>query len=247
MSHKVSELVWKRFDQSGSTKLVMLHLADHCDDTGGKLYPSIQTVARDCGMSVKQARRIVHALIKAGYLEVVSQVPGKVRHYRLRIDRLTLHAPAPADGCPTPPVNGSGFDSASPPPRGSAPSRQREIAPPINGSRILFESSLTTTDSVELDRQAASPSEQRVVSIPLVDGSEYPVGANQIAEWSATYPGIDVLEQLRRMRQWSIANPARRKTVRGVLRFANNWLAREQDKPRRSVRADDDLALKGGI
>jgi len=51
MSHKVSELVWKHFGDGGSKKLVMLHLADHCDNTGGKLYPSIQTVARDCRMS----------------------------------------------------------------------------------------------------------------------------------------------------------------------------------------------------
>jgi len=247
MSHKVSELVWKHFGDGGSKKLVMLHLADHCDNTGGKLYPSIQTVARDCRMSEKQARRIVHTLINAGYLEVVSEVPGKVRHYRLRIDQLTPRAPTPADGSPTPPVNGSGFNSASPPIRGSNPSQQREAAPPIDGSRILFEPSLTVTDSVELDPQAAAPSDQRVVSIPLVDGSEYPVGANQIEEWRVTYPGIDVLEQLRRMRQWSIANPSRRKTVRGVLRFANNWLAREQDKPHRNGRADDDLAFKGGI
>ncbi|MBF3778990.1 hypothetical protein ISJ10_09270 [Burkholderia pseudomallei] len=88
-----------------------------------------------------------------------------------------------------------------------------------------------------------------VVTLPLNDGSEYGICAQQVAEWGATYPNVDVPQQLREMRQWSLANPAKRKTKRGVLAFANSWLAREQDKPNHQSgngRATDD-PFKGGI
>ena len=112
--------------------------------------------------------------------------------------------------------------------------------------------SLTISAELERKHQAASPSTRPVGkvehSIPLNDGSEYGIPAQQIGEWIAAYPAVDVAQQLRAMRQWSLANPARRKTRRGVLKFANNWLAREQDKPshRGNGRADDD-PFKGGI
>jgi hypothetical protein len=101
----------------------------------------------------------------------------------------------------------------------------------------------------ETDSTPASDASPPIIEIPLNDGSGYPIFAEQVLEWSATYQDVDVPQKLREMRQWCIAHPARKKTKRGVLAFANGWLAREQDKP--SVRsgngrADAD-AFKGGI
>lgn len=75
------------------------------------------------------------------------------------------------------------------------------------------------------------PAPPPVVLIHLNDGSEHEIFANQVEEWSLTYPNVDVLQALRQMRQWAIANPTKRKTRRGVLAFVNTWLAKEQDKP----------------
>ena len=69
-----------------------------------------------------------------------------------------------------------------------------------------------------------------VISLPLNDGSEYGVDQKQIDEWTSLYPAVDVLQQLRNMRGWLIANPDRKKTKRGVNRFITSWLAKEQDK-----------------
>jgi len=68
------------------------------------------------------------------------------------------------------------------------------------------------------------------VSIPLVDKSEYHVSQSQLADWQTTYPAVDVLQELREMRTWSLANPTKRKTHRGVASFIVRWLSGEQDK-----------------
>jgi hypothetical protein len=68
--------------------------------------------------------------------------------------------------------------------------------------------------------------------LPLVDGSEHGVSKAQVAEWSATYPAIDVEQQLRSMRAWLQANPANRKTPRGVSAFIVRWLGKAQDQAR---------------
>lgn len=69
-----------------------------------------------------------------------------------------------------------------------------------------------------------------VIVLPLADKSEYPVTKEQCQEWAGLYPAVDVIQQLRNMRGWLNANPAKRKTKRGINRFINSWLAKEQDR-----------------
>ena len=69
-----------------------------------------------------------------------------------------------------------------------------------------------------------------VISLPLNDGSEYPITGNDVTEWSILYPAVDVMQELRNMRGWLSSNPKRRKTKSGIRRFITNWLCREQDK-----------------
>lgn len=66
-----------------------------------------------------------------------------------------------------------------------------------------------------------------IVSIPAV-GGEVEIRDTVVAEWSETYPAVDVPATLREIRQWVIANPAKRKV--NVRAFVNNWLKREQDR-----------------
>lgn len=48
--------------------------------------------------------------------------------------------------------------------------------------------------------------------------------------WEETYPAVDVRQELRKMAAWLDSNPSKRKTRRGVERFINNWLSRQQDR-----------------
>lgn len=71
-----------------------------------------------------------------------------------------------------------------------------------------------------------------IISLQLNTGEEYPVYENQVKQWEDIYPGINVNEQLRAMKGWCIANPTKRKTRSGINRFINNWLSKEQNKPK---------------
>lgn len=83
-----------------------------------------------------------------------------------------------------------------------------------------------------LQASPPEPEEPPVISLILNDKSRYPIGQAQVDEWSELYPAVDVMQELRKMAGWLDANPSKRKTKRGILRFVNGWLAREQDKGR---------------
>lgn len=73
-----------------------------------------------------------------------------------------------------------------------------------------------------------------VFTIPLNDGSDYPIFEAQVQEWAELYPSVDIMQQLRNMKGWLSGNKTRRKTKRGILKFITGWLAREQDRGSRS-------------
>ena len=75
-----------------------------------------------------------------------------------------------------------------------------------------------------------APSSQSGICIPLNDNSVYDVPLEKIAIWKDTYQAVDVEQELRKMVAWAHSNPTKRKTRRGVDRFINSWLAREQDR-----------------
>lgn len=86
-------------------------------------------------------------------------------------------------------------------------------------------------DSAEPPSDSPPPSAPPavVVEIPLVDKTEFPVTQDMVDEWAQTFPAVDVVAALRRMRTWCTANPAQKKTARGVQSFVVRWLSKEQD------------------
>ena len=75
-----------------------------------------------------------------------------------------------------------------------------------------------------------NPGESPVITIPLIDGSEFGVLQQDADEYASLYPAVDVLQEFRSMRGWCLSNAARRKTRAGVRRFINSWMARAQDR-----------------
>lgn len=92
--------------------------------------------------------------------------------------------------------------------------------------------------NAQSDKIATEPAsiEQSIITITLNDKSEYPIYQSMIDEWTELYPNVDILQELRKMKGWCDANPTKRKTKRGVLRFINGWLSREQDRPHFNTR-----------
>lgn len=71
-------------------------------------------------------------------------------------------------------------------------------------------------------------------AIPLADGSEFRVPAAMLAELRAAYPKVKLRDELAKARAWSVANPSKRKTLRGVPKFLNGWM----DKAAKDVAAN---------
>lgn len=94
-----------------------------------------------------------------------------------------------------------------------------------------------------VDDDDPAPAPLPVAAIPLIDGSEHEVYPEQVAEWSAAYPAIDVGQRLLAIRAWCLANPSNRKTKRGVEAFLVRWLGKDQDaaRPGQKARVSDDV------
>ena len=58
-----------------------------------------------------------------------------------------------------------------------------------------------------------------------------------MTKYQQLYPGIDVMQELRKIVGWCDANPKNRKTRTGAKRFVNGWLSRAQDKARKPAAA----------
>lgn len=59
---------------------------------------------------------------------------------------------------------------------------------------------------------------------------EFPVFQADVDDYARTYPGVNVPQELREMRRWLLDNAENRKTAKGVPRFVNAWLSKEQDR-----------------
>lgn len=69
-----------------------------------------------------------------------------------------------------------------------------------------------------------------VIHLILNDKAFYPIYQSDIDQWQSLYPAVNVLQQLRAMSGWLDANPTKRKTRKGIRRFINSWLSKEQDR-----------------
>lgn len=107
----------------------------------------------------------------------------------------------------------------------------------------------TDTDiNTEIDMMAQSckttpAPEPQVYVLPCIKNETYGITQSQIDLWADVYPNVDIDLAIKRMIAWLDANPRKRKTVQGCLRFVNTWLGREQDSgktPRKETEHGDD-------
>ena len=88
---------------------------------------------------------------------------------------------------------------------------------------------------VEKKKKAEKPEDNSPVIgyIPLVDGTEYAVTENALAEWQKLYPAIDAKQELRSLIGWNKANPTYKKTRAGINRHLNSWFSRAQNSAKK--------------
>ncbi|MEW6505496.1 MAG: HNH endonuclease [Chloroflexota bacterium] len=70
-----------------------------------------------------------------------------------------------------------------------------------------------------------------VCEIPVIGPKGFfEITQAMVEEWQATFPGVDVIQEIRSCRAWNMANPTRQKTRKGVARHIVSWLQRAQDR-----------------
>lgn len=78
-----------RLDLAAAPKLVLLAMCDWANDDGASLHPSVRLVSIRASMSERNAKRVLHNLIDAGWLSVVGNSlggkPGMTRQYQLNV------------------------------------------------------------------------------------------------------------------------------------------------------------------
>lgn len=95
---------------------------------------------------------------------------------------------------------------------------------------IQSESKSESNTDVCSEQVSSEPQEEPVITLILNTGSEYGIFQKDITAWAELYPAVDIMQNLRNMKGWLIANKTKRKTERGIVRFITSWLQKEQDR-----------------
>ena len=103
--------------------------------------------------------------------------------------------------------------------------------------RVSISEAVTVTETVAetetvIQRRAVETdfSAEVVSTLTLVSGDKHPITAEQVQQFSKSYPAADVMLELSKMESWLMTNPKKRKTASGIMRFVNSWLTRVQDQ-----------------
>lgn len=80
-----------------------------------------------------------------------------------------------------------------------------------------------------VSRGRAKAQTPTVIQLTTNKNEPYNITQAELDTFIECYPTVDIMQELRKMKAWLESNPTKRKTKGGMLRFVNNWLAREQD------------------
>ena len=75
-----------------------------------------------------------------------------------------------------------------------------------------------------------------VEALILNTGQEWRPTIAEFEDYKRLYPGVDVAQAFRNMAGWCKGNQTKRKTIKGIRRFVNNWLSGDQDNATRPAR-----------
>jgi hypothetical protein len=76
MSIRVMTAVWEHADVSGGELVVLLAMADWCDDDGHKCFPTQERLARKARMTDRGVRKCLSNLVEKGYLRREGRLGG---------------------------------------------------------------------------------------------------------------------------------------------------------------------------
>jgi hypothetical protein len=215
----------KVVELSAFARLLFIGLWNFCDDDGRmvlspkrikmQIFPADSLdISELFGELRRESLITIYKVENTEYL----QVNSFVKHQK--IDKRT------ASKLPPPPINGHPDSIPTESPRalgGNCLGREGKGREGIKEGKEY-------SPEPEGSPPANSSEQDFFIELPLNNGDNYGVLSAHVQEFKKLYPRVDVEQALRSMRAWCIANPDKRKTRRGVLRFINTWLSKDQDR-----------------
>lgn len=104
---------------------------------------------------------------------------------------------------------------------------QQQEQEEVRHRRVLRHRQEAVLEKTEVPSPQGVPPSFFVIEIPLCDGSGFSVSQAMIDEWQWLYQGVNVLQQLKNIRDWNVTHPDKRKSDLTVLQYINQWLANE--------------------
>jgi hypothetical protein len=211
-----------RKDLNASDKIIFAVISD-CQGDNDKCWPGIRTLAQRTGMTSVTVIDCIKRLESAHLLNVERRGNGKSSHYAI------------SEG-------------------------DKEIIPAkkLNRSRTLH---ATVKESCTEAFKKLEPNQTDSYKTHSVNSSfAFVLRGNgfwhlpqaKLDEYKATYPALDVENEIRKAAQWLNDNSDRRKTAKGMPRFLGGWLSRAKppqaqpqhnDKPRPFTPAEEGAFL----
>jgi Helix-turn-helix domain len=232
MSVKLMAMVFDDYPGPPLEKLTALAVADHADHDGGRIWPTVAALVAKTGHSERTIQRHLRQMEQRGWLELVkaSNGRGSRSEYRIPIELLkgVTQTPFVTQERVTQQTPFTGTKGVN----GDTEGCQRRHGRVSTETNIVCES--PTEPSTEPPTPAQSSeifdTTPAFITLTLNTGAEYPIHEPQIAEWRTLFPAVNARQELRAIRAWLLANPKRRKTRNGILRFVTSWLSRTQDR-----------------
>lgn len=276
MSVLLMAQVWQ-LDLGHPEQSVLLALADHADDDGRDVYPSLAYVAWKTGYSERQVRRVVGALRDSGVLELVQEASQhRANEYRIviaaaskkpafdpkaRADNMSALGSARGDTV-------SGLAEApgrtSTAPRADTamsaePSGTTKATSPTGTLPRRAVKETTPTEQGEVDRAAidrlpadlrefVGPVQERLAEVASGKAGAIDPSAAAVARLLGRFRRKDFIPLADDFAHWSLHGRGRGKPIKDVVVSYRNWIAKEPDVLRKTpVRHLAAVAPQGGV
>ena len=197
---------------SAATKGLYAYLSSFCG-VSDECYPSVETILKEMSMGRDTFYRHMNALVAAGIIKKKQTINENGKFGRT-VYHLT-HEVVISD-CPI--TKNEDADKST------ADNRY------TNNNNINNNIINNNNNTIVCPEPEKSAPDKSGILLPLNDRSFYDVPLSKITLWKDTYPAVNVEQELKRMIAWLDSNPTKRKTRKGVAKFINSWLSREQDR-----------------
>lgn len=206
-------------DLPPTTRFVLLTLGCHMNDAGESCFPSIETIAKESGLSISAVTRNLGFAKASGWI-----ICEKHGYKNSKWSRNDYKISFPSEMvCLTDPetemvVAQSYVDSEMVVAQSSTSTSLKTNSPVVTNVTTCVPSKSSPTNVIDENR----------ISFDVKSGQFRGFAENQLELWEKLFKKIDVVAEMEKAEAWLVVNPRKRKKNYG--RFLHNWFSRAMDR-----------------